>query len=981
MGERNPRNVDVPGFSVTTPLNDFLCYDRENALKYRAEKKELPARGTPHPKSDLYPNHKLCGIVDDPEEGWLRFYYAATRASQQTYNWENAQLLENDFPEVRQTWVIPRADHASNGGIALTAPPSLGGHAWTYMGYKTQRTDEITDGLFIILTHVYFDVTTPLRGEVFDADSGEMTGFQRNIVAAGTAGQVTDNNGTIKEIQPINNLHSWRTTKQAAGLAGQAVNGKAVRTYRYVDNYPWAAVLDYIVIVPVHTDASDIYSPVNRYIVVPIKKAEAYNGPCKVTLIERWTKVKPDFGGDSGWPTTGANPDIPVPTELQQMAIDFNGVELQVNVGACLHSGFTFYDSGLRQTFVPTTPTRWPASLLGRVTLTPDQGGWLMRSYIFDAPSTKGQSSGLDLTLVSTASTSCVVAWTAGAGAPTKLDVATDGSFETGFLAGFNDKTVTSAAPLEATITGMVRGQIYYARVRRNGITSNTLTILAKPLAELQVSQAGQPLLTAATLSLGSVELDGTGTVTLTLANIGLLKLTDFAATITGTDAGMFSVGTLPVSLAPTGTATVDVRFNPTSAGNKTAALSIATNDASSPFVLNLTGIGAAPEIAVEQPAGTNIADGGTVAFGTVTAGTVSKVFKLRNVGTATLRDLALSISGADAGDFTVTVDLSSTEIEANAFLNFTVTFEPLAGEDASDVREALLSIANNDSDEDPFEVNLTGTYQSPDAAGAVEETFDPNCNGTVYAAAMQPDGKLIIGGSFTVVDGSDRNYIARINDDGTVDATFDPDCDGEVLAIALEADGSIIIGGEFTDVGGTGRNYIARLNDDGTVAAFDPNADGRINCLALQANGKIIAGGAFANIGGGAKPWLARLATDGTLDGGFTSEVFGEVNGIVILGDGKLIVVGDWAPEETTTTTEATTTTTTEETTTTTTEETTTTTTEETTTTTTEETTTTTDETTTTTTTTEETTTTTTEEETTTTTTEEETTTTTTGE
>src|SRR5438552_5652985 len=94
---------------------------------------------------------------------------------------------------------------------------------------------------------------------------------------------------------------------------------------------------------------------------------------------------------------------------------------------------------------------------------------------------------------------------------------------------------------------------------------------------------------------------------------------------------------------------------------------------------------------------------------------------------------------------------------------------------------------------------------------------FDPNANGTVYVVAVQPDGKILIGGDFTTLSPNGgaavtRNRIARLNPDGTLDA-FDPNANGAVYAIAVQADGKILAGGTFTNIGGHTRSYIARLD------------------------------------------------------------------------------------------------------------------------------------------------------------------------
>ncbi|MEO7199848.1 MAG: Ig-like domain-containing protein, partial [Dokdonella sp.] len=77
---------------------------------------------------------------------------------------------------------------------------------------------------------------------------------------------------------------------------------------------------------------------------------------------------------------------------------------------------------------------------------------------------------------------------------------------------------------------------------------------------------------------------------------------------------------------------------------------------------------------------------------------------------------------------------------------------------------------------------------------------------------AVQPDGKLLLGGQFSQVGGQTRNYIARLNVDGTVDADFNPGGNGTVYSLAVQPDGKVLVGGLFTQVGGQARNRIARL-------------------------------------------------------------------------------------------------------------------------------------------------------------------------
>lgn len=112
------------------------------------------------------------------------------------------------------------------------------------------------------------------------------------------------------------------------------------------------------------------------------------------------------------------------------------------------------------------------------------------------------------------------------------------------------------------------------------------------------------------------------------------------------------------------------------------------------------------PDIAVEQPAGTGIANGGSRDFGSVTVGgNASLTFTIRNTGPASLTGLAIMKDDANASDFTVG-SLGKTTLTTSDSTAFTVTFAP----SSAGVRVAAIHIASNDADENPFDVNLTGT-------------------------------------------------------------------------------------------------------------------------------------------------------------------------------------------------------------------------------------------------------------------------------
>ena len=104
-------------------------------------------------------------------------------------------------------------------------------------------------------------------------------------------------------------------------------------------------------------------------------------------------------------------------------------------------------------------------------------------------------------------------------------------------------------------------------------------------------------------------------------------------------------------------------------------------------------------------------------------------------------------------------------------------------------------------------------------ADGSLDSGFDPGtgADNTVSSIALQADGKIIIGGNFTSYNGTTRNRIARLNADGSLDTGFDPlaGANEYVFTTALQTDGKIIIGGSFTSYNGTPINHIARIIGD----------------------------------------------------------------------------------------------------------------------------------------------------------------------
>jgi uncharacterized delta-60 repeat protein len=182
----------------------------------------------------------------------------------------------------------------------------------------------------------------------------------------------------------------------------------------------------------------------------------------------------------------------------------------------------------------------------------------------------------------------------------------------------------------------------------------------------------------------------------------------------------------------------------------------------------------------------------------------------------------------------------------------------------------------------------------------SVDTTFDAGTatNSDIYAMALQPDGKIIIGGGFTTYNGVARRRIARLNTDGSLDTSFviGTGFSASVWAVAIQEDGKILCGGDFTSYSGTQRTRIARLNTDGSLdISFSPSFDNTVYQIKLQEDGKSIIAGSFLSGGTQALGRICRLNTNGSLDNtvflnsGFNSDVFS----IDIDSDGKIIAGG----------------------------------------------------------------------------------------
>lgn len=306
------------------------------------------------------------------------------------------------------------------------------------------------------------------------------------------------------------------------------------------------------------------------------------------------------------------------------------------------------------------------------------------------------------------------------------------------------------------------------------------------------------------------------------------------------------------------------------------------------------------------------VATNGTLNFA---SGQVSATFQVRLLDdtlTEGNEDLQLVLSnpagGATLGPVSTAtltiVDDESVNIPAGSL---DTSFDPTAGANgfinalALQTNGALLLAGNF--------TQVNGLSRPGVGRLTADGTLDPNFNpglgisGQVRTMLLQDDGRVLLGGSFSRYDRTNRNNIVRINSDGSLDRSFNPGsgADNPVNALAIQTiqgQRRIVLGGVFTTVGGISRNSIARLNDDGAVdLTFKPGlgASGPVNALAVQADGKLLVGGDFIFFNGQPHKSLVRLNVDGSLDPTFSAGEGpnGSIRALAVQTDGKILIAG----------------------------------------------------------------------------------------
>jgi uncharacterized delta-60 repeat protein len=146
----------------------------------------------------------------------------------------------------------------------------------------------------------------------------------------------------------------------------------------------------------------------------------------------------------------------------------------------------------------------------------------------------------------------------------------------------------------------------------------------------------------------------------------------------------------------------------------------------------------------------------------------------------------------------------------------------------------------------------------------------------TINSVAVQPDGKILVGGVFDIVDGVAQKNLARLNADGSRDPNFligtgfswinpnSTDETGNLSGFLLQPDGKILVSGGFSTLNGIPQGSPVRLNSDGSVdKSFIPWQPIQ-SFAAVQSDGRILAQVSYNSI--------VRLNPDGSSDSSYVT-------------------------------------------------------------------------------------------------------------
>jgi hypothetical protein len=397
---------------------------------------------------------------------------------------------------------------------------------------------------------------------------------------------------------------------------------------------------------------------------------------------------------------------------------------------------------------------------------------------------------------------------------------------------------------------------------------SSAQSVAQVPMQGQGSSQAVPELtISAATLSFGSVTVNATTTQSLTLTSTGASPVTVNSVAITG--AGFTIVGgSLPVTLNPTQSTTLQVQFDPTSPGAASGQLAISSNSASgNAAVVNLSGTGTTATSPQTSPLLTISA--ASLSFGNVTVNTATtQSLTLTSTGTSPVTVNSAVVAGAG---FTIVGGSLPVTLSPTQSMTLQVQFLPTVAGAGS----GQITISSNSSTGSTTVVALNGTSTtapSPQLAvsaaslsfgsvtvnsattQAVTLTSAGTSAVTVNSAAIAGGGFAIVGGSFPVTLNPSQSVTLQIKFLPTTASAFagqltisSNSSTNSTALVALSGTGAAAANPQLT-VSTASLSFGSVTVNSATTQAVTLTSTGT---SAVTVNSAAIAGAGFAIVGG----------------------------------------------------------------------------------------------------------------------------------
>ncbi len=323
--------------------------------------------------------------------------------------------------------------------------------------------------------------------------------------------------------------------------------------------------------------------------------------------------------------------------------------------------------------------------------------------------------------------------------------------------------------------------------------------------------------------------------LSITLTNVGDMDLVVSAVAVTNNGAVFSQTNNCVVTLAPTASCTINVKFTPTGSLHYVGSLSISHDAVGSPLVVSLDGTGFVPPVAVPTP--TSLDFGNQI----VATSSAAKTVTLTNTGGTTLNISSLTISG----DYTKT-DNCGASVNAGASCTINVTFTP----STTGTRNGAVTITD-DAAGSPHSVSLTGNGVTPPAVSLsmASLTFNSQLVGSTSAAqtvTLTNTGGATLSITGMTVIGANAGDFTRSDNCGTsvnggascvVTVAFKPTATGSRAAsvsISTNASGSP----HMIALAGTGTDFnVAAASGGSTTTTVSPGGSGSFT-LSLTPNG-----------------------------------------------------------------------------------------------------------------------------------------------